>query len=127
MKQPCFGYVRVSTVKQGEGASLEAQKEAIERYAAQHSLVISLWFEEKETAAKRGRAVFNDLIKRLTSGAAQGVIIEGNSGCCGAQVIEGASQSDHVEGAVVEGDVIYDSSNQSGIVEGTGSRSHLQN
>ena len=24
--KPCFGYVRVSTVKQGEGVSLEAQR-----------------------------------------------------------------------------------------------------
>ena len=48
-----FGYVRVSTAKQGEGVSLEAQKEAIEVHAYRHGLTISDWFEEKETAANR--------------------------------------------------------------------------
>ena len=54
MKQ-CYGYVRVSTQKQGEGVSLDAQREAIERFAAQRDLRISEWFEERETAAKSGR------------------------------------------------------------------------
>ena len=47
----CFGYVRVSTAKQGEGVSLEAQKEAIEAFATRKDIIISKWFEEKETAA----------------------------------------------------------------------------
>ena len=55
----CFGYTRVSTAKQGEGVSLEVQKEEITRYADKHGLTISRWFEEKETAAKSGRPVFN--------------------------------------------------------------------
>jgi tagatose-1,6-bisphosphate aldolase non-catalytic subunit AgaZ/GatZ len=55
----CFGYTRVSTVKQGEGVSLEVQKEEIARYAEKHGLTISRWFEEKETAAKSGRPIFD--------------------------------------------------------------------
>ena len=51
MKQ-FYGYIRVSTVKQGEhGVSLEHQREAIERYAQKNSLTLVRWFEEQETAA----------------------------------------------------------------------------
>lgn len=32
--KPCFGYIRVSTQKQGEGVSLEAQRDAILAFAA---------------------------------------------------------------------------------------------
>ncbi|WP_075995556.1 recombinase family protein [Salaquimonas pukyongi] len=70
-----FAYVRVSTPKQGEGVSLEAQREAIERYAAAHSLTITQWFEEKETAAKAGRPVFLSMIKALRNGEATGLIM----------------------------------------------------
>lgn len=75
MKNQCFAYVRVSTVKQGEGVSLEAQREAIERYAQQHQLIVSRWFEEKETAAKQGRPIFTEMVKLLKEGAASGVIM----------------------------------------------------
>ena len=34
MNKEYFGYIRVSTAKQGEGVSLEAQKDAIERYSS---------------------------------------------------------------------------------------------
>jgi hypothetical protein len=54
----CFGYVRVSTVKQGEGVSLEAQRDAIVAFAARSDITIIKWFEEKVTAAKSGR-LFN--------------------------------------------------------------------
>lgn len=53
MKQ-CFGYIRVSTQKQGEGVSLEAQKDAITAFASRQNLTVTEWFEEKETAAKSG-------------------------------------------------------------------------
>ncbi|MEQ1881716.1 MAG: recombinase family protein [Burkholderiales bacterium] len=71
----CFGYVRVSTVKQGEGVSLEAQKDAILEYARRRNLPISQWWEEKETAAKQGRPVFNRMVARLKRGDAGGLII----------------------------------------------------
>src|SRR5689334_12169350 len=75
MKQ-FYGYIRVSTVKQGEhGVSLEQQREAIERYAQKNSLNLIRWFEEKETAAKRGRPVFTQMLKLLRNGQATGVLI----------------------------------------------------
>lgn len=71
-----YAYIRVSTVKQGErGSSLQEQKSAIEGYALRHGFLISEWFEEKETAAKRGRPVFNRMIKLLRQSKAIGVII----------------------------------------------------
>lgn len=75
MSKQYFGYTRVSTVKQGEGVSLEAQKEAIERYCGQHGLTISCWFEEKETAAKQGRPVFSEMVRRLNIGDADGLVM----------------------------------------------------
>src|SRR5713226_4548043 len=74
--QQYFGYVRVSTVKQGEkGVSLQEQKDAIARYAQRYSLEISQWFEEWQTAAKRGRPLFTQMIRLLRQKKAQGVII----------------------------------------------------
>lgn len=71
-----FGYVRVSTVRQGErGVSLQEQRDAISAYAARNKLEISRWFEERETAAKRGRPIFNEMLKLLRSGKADGVMI----------------------------------------------------
>ena len=70
-----FGYVRVSTAKQGEGVSLSEQRDSIDAYAAQNGLQIVEWFEEKETAAKRGRPVFSEMLKRLRKGDARGLVI----------------------------------------------------
>lgn len=71
-----FGYIRVSTAKQGEkGVSLQEQREAILRYASRSGLEISAWFDERETAAKRGRPVFNQMLKLLRRGKAEGVVI----------------------------------------------------
>ena len=69
-------YIRVSTVKQGEhGVSLQEQKEVITRYAERTGLVIAAWFEEKETAAKRGRPVFSLMLKQLRRGVFCGILI----------------------------------------------------
>lgn len=71
-----FGYIRVSTVKQGEhGVSLQEQRGAIATFAQRNNLSIINWFEEKETAAKRGRPIFNQMLKLLRQGKANGVII----------------------------------------------------
>lgn len=70
-----YGYIRVSTVKQGTGVSLQEQKEAIIRYAEKNQLEIIEWFEEQETAAKQGRPKFNKVMKLLQSRKAAGVII----------------------------------------------------
>lgn len=73
--KPCYGYVRVSTVKQGAtGVSLDQQKEQIQRYADAHHFTIINWFEERETAAKRGRPIFNAMIKALRNKPEVGVI-----------------------------------------------------
>jgi DNA invertase Pin-like site-specific DNA recombinase len=74
--KPYFGYVRVSTTRQGEwGVSLPEQREAIERYAARNELTLSFWFEEQQTAAKRGRPVWAKMLKLLRTRKAAGVII----------------------------------------------------
>lgn len=70
-----FAYTRVSTVKQGDGVSLEAQRDAISAYAERHELHVKQWFEEKETAAKRGRPVFSSMLRSLRANEATGLII----------------------------------------------------
>lgn len=70
-----FAYIRVSTARQGEGVSLLQQKDAILRYAERAQVSVVRWFEEKETAAKRGRAVFSEMLDLLRKGVAAGVII----------------------------------------------------
>lgn len=72
-----FAYTRVSTPRQGEkGVSLSEQKAAIERYARQHGLDITRWFEEQQSASQTGhRPTFTQMLKLLRKGAAQGVII----------------------------------------------------
>jgi site-specific DNA recombinase len=71
-----YGYIRVSTVRQGEhGVSLAEQKSAIERYASRNNLTIIEWLEEQQTAAKQGRPVFNRMLRLLRAGKATGVII----------------------------------------------------
>lgn len=71
----CFGYIRVSTQKQGEGVSLEAQKDAITVFASRNDLTVITWFEEKETAAKSGRPIFAAMLKQLHQGKAAGLIM----------------------------------------------------
>jgi len=73
--KPCFGYIRVSTERQGDGASLEAQKDAITGFASQHNLEIISWYEERETASKTGRPIFGDMMNTLVSGAAEGLVL----------------------------------------------------
>jgi len=71
-----YAYIRVSTIKQGtHGSSLTEQRFAIENYAKRHDLIIKQWFEEKETAAKRGRTIFTTMLRLITKGKADGVII----------------------------------------------------
>jgi len=71
----CFGYTRVSTAKQGEGVSLEAQKEAILGFASRNNIEIIQWYEEKETAAKKGRPIFNQMIAALKHRKADGLVV----------------------------------------------------
>jgi site-specific DNA recombinase len=74
--QHVLAYIRVSTARQGiQGSSLQEQQAAIAAYAEHQALHISEWFEERETAAKRGRPVFARMLKLLERGRATGVII----------------------------------------------------
>lgn len=71
-----FAYARVSTPRQGEkGVSLVEQRDAITRYAERHGLEIVRWFEEQESASKKGRPAFNQMLRLLRLGVAHGVII----------------------------------------------------
>lgn len=71
-----FSYIRVSTVRQGQtGTSLAEQREAIRRYAERHNLSIVGEYEERETAAKRGRPVFDEMLRALRASRALGVIV----------------------------------------------------
>ena len=71
-----IGYIRVSTVKQGtQGVSLQEQRDAILRYAEHNQFPIAIWLEEMVTAAKQGRPVFNQALKLLRGGKAQGIIL----------------------------------------------------
>ncbi|MFO6466256.1 recombinase family protein, partial [Jannaschia sp. KMU-145] len=65
----------MSTQKQGEGVSLEAQRAAITAFASQNDLTVTRWFEEKETAAKTGRPLFGQMLGQLKQGKADGLIM----------------------------------------------------
>jgi DNA invertase Pin-like site-specific DNA recombinase len=71
-----FSYIRVSTQKQKDsGTSLPEQREAIRNYALRNNIKIVREFKEVETAAKRGRQVFNLMISELKKGKSDGLII----------------------------------------------------
>ncbi|MBI1974318.1 MAG: recombinase family protein [Candidatus Zambryskibacteria bacterium] len=66
----------MSTAKQGEkGVSLQEQRDAISHFADRNGLKVIEWYEERETAAKRGRPKFTEMLKRLKKGDANGVVI----------------------------------------------------
>lgn len=72
----CFAYIRVSTAKQGQyGSSLQEQRDAIAAFAKRHDLSISEWFEDRETAAKKGRTQFMRMMTALEKRKAAGVIL----------------------------------------------------
>lgn len=76
MNKTYYGYIRVSTARQGvRGVSLQEQRAAIERFAVQRGIAISRWFEERETAAKTGRPVWNEMLRLLRKKSAAGVVI----------------------------------------------------
>ena len=75
--KPCFGYIRVSTQKQGEGVSLEAQKDAITAFASRNDLTITIkWFEEKgNRRQERATDLLNEMLRQLKRGKATGLIM----------------------------------------------------
>lgn len=60
-----FAYIRVSTRKQEDGASLDEQQRQIDNYAEEKKLTIVKKFEEKQSAAKIGRVHFSKMVKEL--------------------------------------------------------------
>ncbi|NVK52498.1 MAG: recombinase family protein [Flavobacteriaceae bacterium] len=70
-----YGYIRVSDVKQKDGASLIEQKRIIKEFAKKNKLKIIRFYEENKTAAKQGRPLFDKMIQNLRANKAQGVII----------------------------------------------------
>lgn len=54
---------------------MREQRDSILRYCSRNGFEIVSWFEEQETAAKRGRPVFNRMLKLLSKGQAGGVVL----------------------------------------------------
>ena len=53
MKTKCAGYVRVSTIEQIDGLSLQAQRDLITRYASEHGMeLVGIYADEGISAAK---------------------------------------------------------------------------
>jgi site-specific DNA recombinase len=72
----CLAYIRVSTAKQGiHSVSLPEQHDAIAAYATRNDIEITQWFEERVTAAKRGRPIFTQMLTALETGQAAGVVM----------------------------------------------------
>ncbi len=70
----CFGYLRISDLKQKEGASINAQKAEIERYCKPKAIEIVDWIIETQTAAKVGRPKFNKAVKDVNKGVVDGIV-----------------------------------------------------
>jgi site-specific DNA recombinase len=69
-----IGYLRVSTARQREGFSLEAQREAIERYCQARGYELVAIEEESESAIKT-RPVFQRAKAQVLDGKADGLIV----------------------------------------------------
>jgi len=73
-KLKLIGYVKVSTARQREGYSLEAQREAIERYCQAHGHELVDIEKESESAIK-ARPVFQRVKAQVLDGKADGLIV----------------------------------------------------
>jgi DNA invertase Pin-like site-specific DNA recombinase len=73
-KLKLIGYLRVSTARQREGFSLEAQREAIERYCQARGYELVAIEEESESAIKT-RPVFQRAKAQVLDGKADGLIV----------------------------------------------------
>ena len=70
-----FLYVRKSTdVEDKQVLSVEAQLVELKEYAAKYGLHIVDTFIEKRTAKKPGRSVFNEMLRRISAGEANGIL-----------------------------------------------------
>lgn len=57
------GYIRVSTMEQGDKFGIEAQREAIKKYAEQNGFVIEDWFVDKVSGVKEDRPSWNVILQ----------------------------------------------------------------
>src|SRR5688500_4059454 len=70
-----FGYIRKSTDDgKRQQLTLDAQKFEINKFAQAQGLTIIKIFEEKRSAKRPGRPIFGDVLKRISSGEANGII-----------------------------------------------------
>ncbi|MGB3009006.1 MAG: recombinase family protein [Candidatus Saccharimonadales bacterium] len=70
-----FLYVRKSTdVEDKQMLSVEAQLVELKEYAAKYDLQVVDTFIEKRTAKKPGRPTFNEMLRRISSGEANGIL-----------------------------------------------------
>ena len=70
-----FAYIRKSSESdEAQALSLDAQRNIISEFAAREGLKIAKWFEEKRSAKRRGRAIFNQMMSLVEAGEANGVI-----------------------------------------------------
>ena len=70
-----FLYIRKSTDEDDRQVlSLEAQETELKEFALRENLLIAATFRESQTAKEPGRPLFNDMLKRMESGEAEGIL-----------------------------------------------------
>jgi DNA invertase Pin-like site-specific DNA recombinase len=76
-QRKAFGYLRVSSDGQVDGDGFIRQREAIERWAAAHGLVIVQWFEEKGVSGTLlERPALSQMMVALMSNGVRMVVVE---------------------------------------------------
>src|SRR3990172_5988466 len=70
-----FLYIRKSTDEDDRQVlSLEAQETELKEFALRENLFIAATFRESQTAKEPGRPIFNDMLKRMEGGEAEGIL-----------------------------------------------------
>ena len=70
-----FLYIRKSTDEDDRQVlSLEAQETELKEFALRENLFIAATFRESQTAKEPGRPIFNDMLKRMERGEAEGIL-----------------------------------------------------
>jgi len=70
-----FLYIRKSTDEDDRQVlSLEAQETELKEFALRENLFIAATFCESQTAKEPGRPIFNDMLKRMERGEAEGIL-----------------------------------------------------
>lgn len=73
-KKTAYGYIRVSTEAQVDGASLDTQRSSIEEFAANHDIEIVGWFEDPGFSAKNAkRPGLQKMLKTIDNGEKGGI------------------------------------------------------